>query len=75
MPPSDACMYCSHPEDSRTGFGEAWHLLFLANTSTFKDSLKSLSWLRDIPCGRTSQSPRGAEDLSDAVLKGSNPNL
>lgn len=75
MPPSDACTYCSHPEESRRGFGEAWHLLFLANASTFKDSLKSLSGLWNIPRGHISQSPRGAEDLSDAVLKGSSANL
>lgn len=36
MPPSDACMYCSHPEESGRGFGEAWHLLFLANASMCK---------------------------------------
>lgn len=32
MPPSAACMYCSHPQESGRGFWEAWHLLFLANT-------------------------------------------
>lgn len=75
MPPSDACMYCSQPEESRRGFEEAWHLLFLATTSTFGESLKSLSWLRNSPCACISLSPRGAEDLSDVVLKGSSPNL
>lgn len=60
MPPSDACMYCSHPEESRRGFGEAWHLLFLADTSTCKQSLKSRLGFKTFPVAATAI-PQGAQ--------------